>query len=175
MCFRLLMLIARSSTGSTVEARNQRNLTISSSQGTRCSQQLKSGTYLRGTETAHSTRPPSHGSDDPFKALVVATILDTRPEDAILLLSRHYHVSEPKLSVGVLEGRTKGVAAVYSVGRREILAARREYFYNPFVIIHEFYHHLRSTSGRHRGTERQANEFAADFIRAYESGMVASR
>lgn len=70
--------------------------------------------------------------------------------------------------MGVFEGRTKGVAAVYSVGRREILAARREFLYDPFVMIHEFYHHLRSTSGRHRGTERQADEFAADYIRAYQ-------
>jgi len=81
----------------------------------------------------------------------------------------------PRLSVGVFEGRTKGVAAVYSVPRREILAAKREYLYNPFVIIHEFYHHLRSTSGRHKGTERQADEFAADYLRAYQSGTVALR
>jgi hypothetical protein len=106
---------------------------------------------------------------------VVATILDSRPEDAISILSEHYHVSKPRISVGVFEGRTKGVAAVYSLGRKEILAANREYLYNPFVIIHEFYHHLRSTSGRHRGTERQADEFATDFIRAYQSGTVALR
>jgi hypothetical protein len=102
-----------------------------------------------------------------FKALVVSVILDSRPEEAIDLLSKHYHVTKPKLSVGVYEGRTKGVAAVYSVRRREILAANREYLFNPFVIIHEFYHHLRSTSGKHRGTERQADEFAADFIDSY--------
>ncbi len=110
---------------------------------------------------------------DDFKALVVAIILDSRPEQAISLLSKTYGVSVPSLSVGVFEGRTKGVAAVYSVARREILAAKREYLYDPFVIIHEFYHHLRSTSGKHRGTERQADEFASDFIRAYRSGGVA--
>jgi hypothetical protein len=59
------------------------------------------------------------------------------------------------------------VAAVYSVRRREIFAAKREYFYNPFVMVHEFYHHLRSISGKHRGTERQADEFALSFIGAY--------
>jgi hypothetical protein len=106
-------------------------------------------------------------SEDDFKALVVAMILDSRPEEAIATLSEHYHVAKPRLSVGVVEGRTKGVAAVYSLRRKEILAANREYFYNPFVMIHEFYHHLRSTSGRHRGTERQADEFAVDFINAY--------
>jgi len=105
--------------------------------------------------------------EERMKAGAVWLILDSKPEDAISLLCKWYRVSRPRLLVGVLEGKTKGVAAVYSVRRREILAARREYLYDPFVIIHEFYHHLRSTSGKHRGTEKQADKFALDFIAAY--------
>lgn len=101
-------------------------------------------------------------------ATVVALILDSKPEDALEALCKHYHVSRPKLGIGVIEGKTKGVAAVYSMRRREILAARREFLFDPFVLIHEFYHHLRSVGGRHRGTERQADVFALDFIRAYQ-------
>lgn len=107
-------------------------------------------------------------ADDEFKALIVATILDSRTEDAIKMLCEHYRVSVPELGVGVLEGRTKGVAAVYSMRKKKILAAKREYLYDPFVMIHEFYHHLRSVSGKHRGTERQADEFAVDFVGAYQ-------
>ena len=107
------------------------------------------------------------GGEEAFKAEVVATILDMKTEQAIAALSDHYRVARPRLSVGVLEGRTKGVAAVYSVRRREILAANREYLYDPFVMVHEFYHHLRSTSGKHKGTERQADEFALGFLKAY--------
>jgi len=103
-----------------------------------------------------------------FKAAVVASILDSKTEDAIEMLSRHYRVKKPRLGVGVFEGRTKGVGAVYSVQRREIRAANREFYYNPFVIIHEFYHHLRSSSGKHRGTEKDADRFAIDFIEAYK-------
>ena len=106
-------------------------------------------------------------TEEVFKALMVATILDSRPEEAIEALSAHYHVDKPRLSVGVFEGRTKGVAAVYSMRRKEILAANREYLYDPFVMIHEFYHHLRSASGRHRGTEKQADKFAIEFIDAF--------
>lgn len=102
-----------------------------------------------------------------MKARVVWLILDSKPEEAIELLSRWYRVSEPRLGVGVVEGKTKGVAAVYSVRRKEILAARREYLYDPFVMVHEFYHHLRSAGGKHRGTERQADGFALDFIDAF--------
>ena len=95
-------------------------------------------------------------------------ILDSKPEEALRVLSRWYKVSEPRLGIGVVEGKTKGVAAVYSQNRKEILAARREFLYDPFVMIHEFYHHLRSTSGRHRGTEKQADKFALEFIAVYQ-------
>jgi len=106
-----------------------------------------------------------------FKARVVAMILDSKTEMALEMLCNRYHVSVPKLGVGVLKGRTKRVAAVYSLQRREILAARREYLYDPFVMIHEFYHHLRSVSGKHRGTEKQADRFAIDFIDAYRAAV----
>jgi len=102
-----------------------------------------------------------------MKAAVVALILDSKTEEALDILSRWYRISRPRLTIGVVEGRTKGVAAVYSTRRREILAANREYFYNPFVMIHEFYHHLRSRSGRHRGTEKDADKFAMEFIAAH--------
>jgi hypothetical protein len=105
--------------------------------------------------------------DERFKVVIVATILDSKTEEAIHMLCDHYRVAEPKISVGVTEGRTKGVRAVYSQHKKEILAAKREYFYDPFVMIHEFYHHLRSVSGKHRGTEKQADKFAIDFIQAY--------
>ena len=106
-------------------------------------------------------------AQDRMKAYAVALVLDSNPEEAIRFLSKWYKVSVPKLGVGVIEGKTKGVAAVYSQGRKEILAAKREYLYDPFVMIHEFYHHLRSVSGKHRGTEKQADRFALDFIAAY--------
>jgi hypothetical protein len=105
--------------------------------------------------------------EEAFRTLVVATILDSRTEDAIKLLCDHYRVAVPRLGVGVVEGRTKGVAAIYSMERKEILAAKMEYLYNPFVMIHEFYHHLRSVSGKHRGTEKQADKFARDFVDSY--------
>src|SRR5271157_5255643 len=97
-----------------------------------------------------------------FKAQVVAAILNSETERAIEMLCTHYRVEKPRIKVGVIEGRTKGIRAVYSQRRKEILAAKRDYFYDPFVMIHEFYHHLRSISGKHRGTERQADGFAVD-------------
>lgn len=107
-------------------------------------------------------------SQEQMQAYVVALIFDSKPEEAIKVLSKWYKVAEPKLGIGVVEGKTKGIAAVYSQRRKEILAARREFLYNPFVMVHEFYHHLRSVSGKHRGTEKQADKFALEFIAAYQ-------
>ena len=104
---------------------------------------------------------------DPFKVMVVALILDSHPETALKMLSDHYKVDRPNLKVGVIKGRTKGIKAVYISRRKEIMAASSEYLYDPFVIIHEFYHHLRSITGVHRGTERFADAFAIDFIKSY--------
>ena len=67
----------------------------------------------------------------------------------------------------MVKGRSKGVQAVYSANRKEILAAKREYLYDPFTILHEFYHHLRYFGGEHRGTEKHADRFAVEFIQAY--------
>ncbi len=73
----------------------------------------------------------------------------------------------------MVKGRSKGVLAVYSANRKEILAAKREYLYDPFTILHEFYHHLRQFAGEHRGTEKYADTFAVDFIQSYNA--VAAR
>ncbi|MCP8307243.1 MAG: hypothetical protein H3Z54_00895 [archaeon] len=106
--------------------------------------------------------------NDYFKAMIVATILDAQPEKAIALLCRHFHVDEPKIKVGVFKGRSKGIRAAYSGKRKEILVAKREYLYDPFTILHEFYHHLRYFGNEHRGTEKHADKFALDFIEAYK-------
>jgi hypothetical protein len=108
-----------------------------------------------------------------FKARIVAEILGANPEGALDLLCDFYRVERPKLAVGVVEGRTKGVQAVYLAQKKQILAARREFLYDPFTIIHEFYHHLRYFNDRHRGTEKLADRFAIDFIEAYKAVLKA--
>ena len=84
------------------------------------------------------------------------------------MLSEQYHVDVPRLGVGTTKGHSKGVLAVYSADRKEILAVNQDYLYDPFVMIHEFYHHLRQFAGQHRGTEKNADRFALDYIAAYK-------
>jgi hypothetical protein len=87
-------------------------------------------------------------------------------------------VEVPRLGVGTTKGHSKGVLAVYSADRKEILAVSQEYLYDPFVMLHEFYHHLRQFAGQHRGTEKNADRFALDYIAAYKrlaSGVGATK
>jgi hypothetical protein len=123
---------------------------------------------LKGSSPTKERKEP----DDQFKALVVATILDSSPERALDMLCEYYRVERPRLRVGVVSGRNKGVQAVYVSTRKEIIAARREFLYDPFTMLHEFYHHLRYFAGDHRGTEKYADRFAIDFIRAYQAVAV---
>jgi hypothetical protein len=102
-----------------------------------------------------------------FKASIVEMILAKRPEDALQTLSEYYNVSTPSLHVGMVKGRSTGVLGVYVARKHAIYVRDSEVLYEPFVIIHEFYHHLRTHGSFHRGTERHADMFADSFIKAY--------
>jgi hypothetical protein len=39
---------------------------------------------------------------------------------------------------------------------------------NPFIVLHEFYHHIRTRAGVHRGSEKHANMYAKSFIDSYK-------
>jgi len=108
-------------------------------------------------------------SDLVFKAKVVELILMKEPEDAIKMLSQHYRVEEPLLKVGRAKGYSSKVLGVYTSRRKTILVINSDVLYNPFVIIHEFYHHLRTHGHLHKGTEKYADIFAKDFIEAYRT------
>jgi len=57
---------------------------------------------------------------------------------------------------------------VYVPKERKIYALNSDIFNNPFVVLHEYYHHIRSKGGKHRGSERRANLYAQQFIIAYK-------
>ncbi len=103
-----------------------------------------------------------------FKARVVQLILKKEVEEALEVLSRHYHVSVPRLKVGMPK-RSGGKAGCYVSGTKTIHVASMEKLYDPFVILHEFYHHLRTQGGKHRGTEKHASKFAEEYITAYQN------
>lgn len=106
-----------------------------------------------------------------FKPLIVWLILDGKTEEALERLAEHYGVSAPKLKVGLPKGRKKRVYGCYTPRNATISVLNSDFLGNPFVVLHEFYHHLRthSVDKQHRGTEKNADKFAKEFLEAYES------
>lgn len=101
------------------------------------------------------------------QALIVKLILSKRTEESIQLLSRFYNIQPPEIVVGTIKGKRKTVRAVYVRKLRRIYALNSDIFYNPLVILHEFYHHLRYRGMEHRGSEKNADNFALKFIDSY--------
>lgn len=105
--------------------------------------------------------------DDLTKAKIVALILDKKTEQALEYLSKFYKVDTPEIVVGTIKKKRRTVYAVYVVQEKKIYALNSEIFYNPFIILHEYYHHIRSKFGTHRGSEKHANMYAQQFIDSY--------
>ena len=105
--------------------------------------------------------------DDLTKAKIVALILDKKTEQALDYLSKLYKVDTPQIVVGTIKKKRRTVYAVYVVQEKKIYALNSEIFYNPFVILHEYYHHIRSKLGTHRGSEKYADMYAQQFIDSY--------
>ncbi len=102
--------------------------------------------------------------------MVVRRILANEASDALQLLAEHYDAEVPRLEVGLPKGQA-GVAGCYLPGRKTIYVKDSDGLSNPFLILHEFYHHIRFVDGKHRGTERLADRFARSFLLAYKASQ----
>jgi hypothetical protein len=110
-----------------------------------------------------------------FEASIVWLILNGETEKALETLAKHYGVDLPKLRVGLPKGRRIKTLGCYTAKNKTISVLNSDVLKQPFVILHEFYHHLRTNAdAKHLGTEKYADEFAKTFIRAYNS-MKATR
>src|ERR671913_72397 len=105
--------------------------------------------------------------DDLVKAKIVYMILNRKTEEALQNLSKFYNITPPEIVVGTIKGKRRSVYAVYVQKESKIYAINSDIFYNPFVVLHEFYHHIRTKEGIHRGSEKHANTYAKSFIDAY--------
>lgn len=101
-----------------------------------------------------------------FQERIVRLIsIEKHPESALDILSEHYRVERPALKIGLPRGEKKALGC-YVHRERTIYISSQEYLYDPYVLIHEFYHHLRNVGGKHRGTERHARDFALSYLEA---------
>jgi hypothetical protein len=117
----------------------------------------------------HGDKPP----DPKFKPLIVGLILNQRAEEALALLAKNYNVKTPELKVGLPKGHTRKIYGCYTAKNETISVLNSDMLGNPFVILHEFYHHLRtSIDKQHKGTEKNADKFANVFIEEYKSAAM---
>jgi Zn-dependent peptidase ImmA (M78 family) len=114
-------------------------------------------------------------TDGVFKAQIVWLILNGKTENALELLAQEYQVSVPSLNVGLPKGRKATAYGCYNSQKQAISVLNSDMLMNPFVVLHEFYHHVRSkgVDRMHRGTEGNADKFALDYIMQYK--LAASK
>lgn len=120
-----------------------------------------------------STHPA--GTKELLHAKVVKLITDGQAELAVKLLSEHYEIPEPELRVGTVK-RHRGVVACYVQKEKRIYLSKSDYLTNAYVILHEFYHHLRASEpGKRRQVEKRADLFALTFIRDFQQQSTLRR
>ncbi len=112
-------------------------------------------------------------SKELLRGKVVGLIIDGKAELALKLLSEYYDVGQPDLRVGTVK-RHRRVLACYLEKEERIYLSKSNYLTNPFVILHEFYHHLRASQAKRRQVEKRADQFAANFIREFVSQHQSS-
>lgn len=105
------------------------------------------------------------------KAKAVMLILEGRTEEALSLVCSAFGKSPPRVRVGHVKGRSRALA-VYVPSEETIFFSNGELLRDPFLVLHELYHHIRIFSGEHRGTEKHADEFAKSFIDAYRRLLI---
>lgn len=115
-------------------------------------------------------------TDVGFKVQIVHLILNGKTEEALERLAEEYQVSAPSLRVGLPKGHKATAYGCYTSQTRTISLLNSDMISNPFVVLHEFYHHIRSkgVDRMHRGTEGNADKFALDYITQYQLTILKS-
>jgi len=112
-------------------------------------------------------KPPPE-PDSEFRIRIVNMILDGQPEEALRSLARHYGVEEPDLRVGTVK-KHRNVLGVYVHKEKRIYISKSDLLTNPFVILHEFYHHLRASQiPKNQQVEKRADSFALSYLRVFQ-------
>jgi hypothetical protein len=113
-------------------------------------------------------------SEQRFKATIVVLVLNGQAEKALDMLSEKYHVNVPRIEIGLPKGRKMKSLGCYNPRTRTISVLNSDALRDPLVILHEFYHHMRTNPDlKHKGTEKYADAFAKDFIQAFKLSAIA--
>ena len=107
-----------------------------------------------------------------FRIRVVCNIMNGRAHVALRELARFYDIKEPDIRVGTVKAH-RHVLACYVQKEKRIYVSKSDLLTNPFVILHEFYHHMRASQTVKRGqVEKYADSFVISFIRELQEASV---
>ncbi len=95
---------------------------------------------------------------------ILKLIVDGNADEALKIISNYYHIDPPKTMIGLPRGKCFKSYACYVPSKHTIFFKDSKAFRNPYIVLHEFYHVIRFINGKHKGTEKYANEFAKNFI-----------
>ena len=105
--------------------------------------------------------------DKVVRAYAVYLIIKGEAERALDILSRYYGIVVPKIKIGLPKRHSKALGC-YDQSRETIyLRSSREYR-SPYIVLHEFYHHLRGTKLEYPGSEKHADKYALESIRYFK-------
>ena len=99
--------------------------------------------------------------DDRNKAKVVFLIPNRR---SITNFSKFYKVIPHEIIVGTIKGKRRTICVVYVQREVKIYCINSDIFYNQFIVLHEFYYHLRTKSSIHSGSEKHASIYAKGLL-----------
>ena len=102
--------------------------------------------------------------------MIVWLILNGKVEKALEMLAKKHSIRVPIMEVGLPKRNRRKALGCYNGKKRTISVLNSDTLKDPFVILHEFYHHLRTSSdAEHRGTEKYADTFAKEYLAAYRT------
>ncbi len=97
--------------------------------------------------------------------MIIQMIREGEAKQALAMLAEKYGVNPPRLRIGTVKGRRK-VLGCYIPRKGIIYVSTSEIMMEPFVVLHEFYHHLRSSEGKFGRSEKHAEKFATEFLQS---------
>lgn len=97
------------------------------------------------------------------RAYAVYLIVKRDSEKALSVLSRYYGILTPRIRIGLPKKHSKALGCYDPVKKTICLRSSEEYG-NPFVVLHEYYHHLRNSRREYPGNEKYANRYALKSI-----------
>ncbi|ABN69775.1 hypothetical protein Smar_0669 [Staphylothermus marinus F1] len=112
-------------------------------------------------------------SEEIVRAYATYLIVRGDAEKALSMLSIYYRIITPRIRIGLPKKHSKALGC-YDPVKKTICLRSSEEYRNPFVILHEYYHHLRNSRREYLGNEKYADRYALKSIMYFKELLRTS-